>query len=443
MVPALSRAGVTNDRRKAFGAFFVVMVLLSVFVAAAGAAVSPLTLQATSELARSPQSLLISRISWIGAGASVLVGFLGALLNSQGKFLLPVITSALPYLGISLAVLAMAHSGPLSISVGLAGGALVAALVLLIGARNDFTVRGLGPVHYSSVRPFARAAPFALLSVLTFSVYPAIDAYWAPRLGPASLSTLGYCQRLLIAVAAIVAAGPSIVLQPRLAAAIASGDHGAFGRDLFRGLRMTILVCAPVAVGVSILALPLVRLAFERGAFDRGATLGVGGLLPWMLTGMIPMVLTVIVFKALYARHDTRTALYLGLLGPLIYFVGSGLAVSRAGLPGIGAAYLTTWTALALVGIGRLARMETLMTVTTAHVRELLVLLLAVALPALVARYAALAHWGTMSEPVLLLRLSIAGGIIAATFTVAAVYVARVDDLRSLFLSLRPRSFVR
>jgi putative peptidoglycan lipid II flippase len=348
--------------------------------------------------------------------------------------------SLLPYFGASAAVLVVPQPEPIIIGVGLTSGTALGALTLLFLARPHIALRTVERADFEPARAFAVVAPMALMSVLTFSAYSAIDAYWAPGLGPSSLSVLGYCQRMLIAIAAIMATGPSIILQPRLSTAAATGDAPAFDRDLWRGVRLILVVCIPAVIGLSLLAGPLVRLAFERGAFDRGATLSVASLLPWMLAGMVPMIVTVMLFKALYARDDVRTALWLGILGPVLYFIGSGVLSKTLGVAGIGLAYFTTWTTVAAVGLTRvLASPRTAMGDLAMLGRDLVGLTASVIIPLLAARSLLLADWEQSGLIQLGLRLLVIAVGVAVVYTAVAVRLLRIDDIRSLMRSALPR----
>jgi len=360
-------------------------------------------------------------------------------LNVQGMFLLPVLLSLLPYLTSAIAVLVYGRDvGIEALAMGLLIGTALSAVLLAIIAYHFLNLRGVARSDFAAVLRFAASAPLALLSVLTFSAFQSIDSYWAPQLGPSNLSVLGYCQRLFIAIGTVISAGPSVILQPRLAAASARGDDGTFLRDLGRGLRLTVLVCAPVALWLAWLAGPVVRVAFERGVFDRSATLAVASVLPFMLFSMIPAMCTVLLFKALYAREDLATAVMLGITGPVLYFTASGVLL-RFGLAGIGAAYALTWTTIAVLGTVRVWRPVGVSYSTRQFAGELLQLIAAAGVAALVSGRL-LASWKVDPIGVVFVKLVGAGVLTVVICAVVAVRIARIEDLRHLFFSVVRRS---
>ncbi|HEX9484084.1 MAG TPA: lipid II flippase MurJ [Gemmatimonadaceae bacterium] len=441
LVPALTRATSNTEASERATAFLLALVGVGAVIAIVGVVSAPQALHVLTRSARAPittQAIDVARIAWASVLASTILAFATSLLNLNGRYVLALLMSSLTYATTPIAVLALGSAiGITSIAWGLAAGTFGGAIILLISTRRLLVLRGVRRAHFEPALAFFASAPLAVLSALTFSIYQSVDAYWAPQLGPSSLSVLGYCQRLLVALGTIMAAGPSVVLQPRLAAAANRGDDPAFTLDLARALRLTLLICAPVAAGISIVAAPAVRLLFERGQFDRTATFAVAGLLPWMLAGMVPLVCTVMAFKALFARHDLRTAAVLGSAGPLIYFFGSGVSVRTVGLHGIGATYVLTWLLLASVAVLRVAPQALGWLGEQRVPREVALLTSCTAGAALVGRWTVLEPWQTVSQPDLLARLLVAATLGVATYVVVGLYVLRVDDLWILVRSAR------
>ena len=189
--------------------------------------------------------------------------------------------------------------------------------------------------------------------VVCFTVYQAIDAYWAPHIGMGNLAYLGYAQRILVGVGTLMVAGPSAVLLPRLAEAYVQGRNIDLLQDTARGSRAVIAFATPAAIFISLLAEPLVGLLFERGAFDHRATSGVTEVLPLMMLGMVLMLCVVILFRALFSRQEVLLAAQLGILATVLYFFLSGALSRNMGVKGIAIAYALSWgVVLVLGGVG-------------------------------------------------------------------------------------------
>jgi putative peptidoglycan lipid II flippase len=105
---------------------------------------------------------------------------------------------------------------------------------------------------------------------------------------------------------------------------------------------------------ISVLAVPIVRLLFERGAFDRATTLQVGALIPWLFIGVLGMACTILLFRAYYAKGDIAGTAMMGVVGTILYFTLSGFLSNYKGLQGIIVAYAITWWTLLMWALMRL-----------------------------------------------------------------------------------------
>ncbi len=72
-------------------------------------------------------------------------------------------------------------------------------------------------------------------------------------------------------------------------------------------------ICIPAALGLAVLAKPIVRLAFERGAFTPDATLLTAGALSVYSFGIVALALSRIVGVAFYSSQDTWRPVLLAL----------------------------------------------------------------------------------------------------------------------------------
>lgn len=354
LVPALMlHKSDFSDYRRFSGLLLISFVVVSVVIAVLGFLAAPIQIgilgDALSSAAKR-DAITIARVSWMSAGVVLIVGHLNAMHNVASRFLLPVFASMLPFVSMIVAGLAFAPTyGPQAVAWGMLVGFLLVIPVLLLRTfpTFDFSTRCL--LLWKDVKGYLIRAPLVMLAMLCFTVFQSVDAYWAPQIGTGNLAYLGYSQRILVALGTLVIAGPSAVILPRLAEAYADGRIKDMLLDTQRAVRMVIVFSLPVALSVSILAAPLVQLLFERGAFDQQATQGVVAILPLMMTGMVAMLCVVMVFRALYARHDIARASLLGILVTVLYFSLSGLLSKSLGVEGIAIAYALTWWLILLL----------------------------------------------------------------------------------------------
>lgn len=321
----------------------------TILVAAAGIALTPIlvpVLVRDLPAASLPIVSQASMIAWTWLPLAVAGAILTGGLHARQQFFLATALQPLPALGAMVGCL-LAHE---SLGVNsLAWGQLVGYCLMVAVFFIVLRLPHRAP-DWRQTSHILRESPLALGALLVFVIYPLPDAIWGPQAGTSGVSLLAYAQRLVVGFAGLAAVGSATVLFPRLARQAAAGEQTAFAADLSRSLRIILAAMAPAAAVLGVLALPLVRFLFQRGAFGDQEAVALAELLHWMFAGMVPMSLATLVFKALFAQQRVRLAAGFSLAGTVVYVTLAGLLVKAFGLPGIGAAYVMTWCCV--VGLG-------------------------------------------------------------------------------------------
>ena len=76
---------------------------------------------------------------------------------------------------------------------------------------------------------------------------------------------------------------------------------------LNRALELGLLLALPAAVGLALLAQPIVTVLFERGAFGPAASLATAQVLAALALGLPAQVLAKVLAPGFFAREDTAT----------------------------------------------------------------------------------------------------------------------------------------
>ncbi|MEZ4715559.1 MAG: lipid II flippase MurJ [Caldilineaceae bacterium] len=167
-----------------------------------------------------------------------------------------------------------------------------------------------------------------------------VNTILASRLAAGSLSALNYAWLIMLLPQGVFAQAVSTAAFPTFAAQVAGG-HRALMRTTFgRLLRMLLFLMLPAAVGLFVLATPLVTLLLERGEFTARSTQLVVYALRFYALGLVAHGVVEIVVRAFYALHDTLTPVAVGvgamalnillsvlLVGPLSF---GGLALANS-----------------------------------------------------------------------------------------------------------------
>jgi putative peptidoglycan lipid II flippase len=298
------------------------------------------------------EARIIALMAWLcfvfGANQALVI----CVLNAKKEFFKPLFLSLILYSSsICITVLFYDYLGIISVALGvLLGTALTLAWgVYLI--RSDFEWQFLGNGFKSVITKYLRQLQFAIVAMLTFTVYQSIDAFWAPKLGPSNLSYLGYSSRMIIAFGALIITGPSAVLVPRLTIALHENRKIDFFKDVILVIKLVLALSSVFAVIFIVLGHPITKILFERGAFSPEDTIGLSGIFPSMFTGMVFMVGVVILFRVLFLRESSSKLAMLGIIGSVSYFLFSGVFSQFWGLEGIAFAYLCTWVLLFSLGL--------------------------------------------------------------------------------------------
>jgi putative peptidoglycan lipid II flippase len=294
----------------------------------------------------------MARIAWTAAAIQIAVAYLGAVCNAGGRFVVPALAGLAPYAGMLGANLWLgARHGIVVLPIGLVAGTLAAMAYLAFSVRNSLFARTCVPLPWREVRSFLASSPLTAVAMTIFSVYAVIDARLAPQLGEANLAYLGYSQRIVIALGNLAVAGPSAVLVPHFARAIAEGRRAQFVRDTYRALAVVGGIAVAVAIVTRIFSDDLISLAFRRGAFDANAAKQVANVLSVMVLGMVPMLSVVTLFRAIFCLGSARFPALASLLWALLYTGAASVLAPRFRAVGMAYAYVFAWSAVLAVGL--------------------------------------------------------------------------------------------
>jgi putative peptidoglycan lipid II flippase len=149
-------------------------------------------------------------------------------------------------------------------------------------------------------------APAALgVSVAQLSLL--INTYIASWLRDGSVSWLYFADRLMEFPSALLGVALGTVILPSLVRRHAAQDAAGYSRLLDWGLRVTLLLAAPAAVALALLAVPLVSTLFWHGEFLRNDVIMTRHALIGYAIGLVGIILVKILAPGFYAKQNIRT----------------------------------------------------------------------------------------------------------------------------------------
>lgn len=296
-------------------------------VAATGIAAAPLVVWISApgfaaDPAKFELTVLLTRITFPYILFMALVAMAAGILNTWSRFALPAFTPVLLNLAfIVMAVFAAPHFDPPIVALAVAvfiGGLLQLALQLpalkKIGMlpRLSFNLRAAW--QDEGVRRILKLMAPAVLGVSVAQVSLLINTIFATFLADGSVSWLYYADRLMEFPAGMLGAALGTILLPSLAKAHAGKDGREYSQLLDWGLRLTLLLAAPAALALALLAVPLIATLFFHGAFNAVDVLQTRNALMAYSLGLIGMIMVKVLAPGFYARQNIRTPVKIALL---------------------------------------------------------------------------------------------------------------------------------
>ncbi len=201
----------------------------------------------------------------------------------------------------------------------------------LRGARVRFTLNW----HHPALRQIARLYAPVMFSLVIDALVRFFSYNFASQTGESSLSYMNWATTLIQFPQGLVATAISIAILPTLArqsVLIARDGDRPFKDTLGLGLRLAITLIIPAAVGLFVLATPVVRLLFEHGAFTPGDTVITALVLRLYLIGLPFAAIDLLLVYAFYARQDTLTPALIGLVSLVVYMIVAVMLLPAYGL---------------------------------------------------------------------------------------------------------------
>jgi putative peptidoglycan lipid II flippase len=144
-----------------------------------------------------------------------------------------------------------------------------------------------------------------------------LDTLIASFLVAGSVSWLYYSDRLVEFPLGVFAVALSTVILPSLSRSHANDSSEDFSRTVDWGLRLVLLVGIPSAVGLFLLARPMIATLFQYGDFGSRDVTMAGLSLMAYATGLPGFMLVKVLAPAFYSRKDTRTPVRIAIVALL------------------------------------------------------------------------------------------------------------------------------
>lgn len=261
-----------------------------------------------------------------------LTALAGGALNSFHRFGIPALTPVI--LNLCMIAGALWLAPRLDVPIMALGWAVLLAGVLQLLfqlpslAQLDLLVMPRWGWSYPVVRKVMRLMVPTLFGASVAQINLLFDTAVAGLLYVGSQTWLSLADRFLELPLGLFGVALGTVILPSLSRHHVNGDREGFSRAFDWGLRTTLLIVLPAAIGLMLLSQALVATAFQYGAFDAFDTRMTAMSVLGLSFGLPAFALLKIVLPAFYARQDTKTPVRAGVASLLANMAFSALVIA-------------------------------------------------------------------------------------------------------------------
>jgi putative peptidoglycan lipid II flippase len=265
----------------------------------------------------------------------------GGILNTFERFLVPALTPVL--LNISLIAATVLFSGRMDVPVkALAWGVLAAGIAQLLIQIPALMRLGVMPRprwgwRHSGVRKILRLMIPTLIGSSVAQVNLLLDMVIATFLVSGSVTWLYYSDRLLEFPLGVFGVALSTVILPNLSRKFSAQNPQAFSATLDWALRLGLIITLPAALGLAVLAKPILITLFQYQAFVLNDVEMSALSLAAYATGLPAFIAVKVLAPGYYARQDTKTPVKIAITAMVsnmllnFLFVGTLVAMEFSG----------------------------------------------------------------------------------------------------------------
>src|SRR5881392_1085553 len=267
-------------------------------------------------------TILLTRIMWPFMLLVSLAALVMGILNAKHVFGPPAMASSYFNLGSITGGVAIGwwldpHFGARSL-VGLAIGTLIGGAWQLTGQFSS--LRRVGYKYHADfewrdegVRKVLQLMGPAVIAASAVQVNVLINSMFASYLQDGAVSWLNIAFRLMQLPLGIFGVAIATVTLPLVSRSAALGNTAEFRGALAHALRLVMLLTIPSAIGLIILAEPIIALIYQHGRFTNAATIQTAGALRFYAIGLVGYSAVKVLAPAFYALDKRNLPMFVSL----------------------------------------------------------------------------------------------------------------------------------
>lgn len=301
----------------------------------------------------SPKTALMLQLLRVMAPYLLLVcvaAILMGMLNARGHFFIPAFGSALLNIVMIASVLFLAPRmgvKPEQQIFGLAIGVVIAGIVQAVFQmpllhQEGFRYQWVSPWSDETVRRVVKEMIPGAIGVTAFQINLVITYGFSFWVESGVLSSFNYAVRLMELPQGVFGVSLATYLLPTLSGLAAEKKYPEFRATVGQGLGYILFINLLASALLLVLAAPMIRLLFERGAFDSYDTTRTAVALVWLAPGLVAFSGVNILARAFYALGDLKTPMKISVFCLALNTLFAIALVWRFKEAGLGAANTLT-----------------------------------------------------------------------------------------------------
>ncbi|MEQ8171018.1 MAG: murein biosynthesis integral membrane protein MurJ [Candidatus Eremiobacterota bacterium] len=328
-IPIFTRALISEAPEKAWrmaGSIFTLGLIVCIVFSIAGIIFAPLLISIIgagfSPLIKN-LSVSIMRCIFTGLVFFFIAKFLTAILHSYREFTAPAFFGFTTNTIIILSVILLVPTWGIS---ALAAGCVFALFFnCLIQIPAFLPYSGNLNLNIDLSNPYVKQM-FAMMCLILMGssmgrINEIVSLHFASSLSPGSVAALNYSFKIVGLPVQLFALAMNIVIYPLMSEHAARKDFKKLSSVCSLGIRMILLGMLPAATILIILRIPLVRLLFERGAFDASATSCTSDAMFFYSLGLPFIACVQVLFSCSFALQETKIPIIATVTGISANFI--------------------------------------------------------------------------------------------------------------------------
>ena len=176
--------------------------------------------------------------------------------------------------------------------------------------------------------------PFILLNFIITSTR-IFQRYFASGLPDGDLSYIGYASKIEHMLIVVLAAGIADAIFPTMARAYSQNGVNELIKYSEYGLRLSVASGLPAITILGVVAVPLITIFYERGAFTHADTVNVSNILFIVLSIVLFRMLGNVISRTFYVIKDTVTYPLISAISVVFYIIFGYLLTNSFGYVGL------------------------------------------------------------------------------------------------------------